>query len=293
MSKRFPPTHQLRTGNSTDRQQTPVASLSDVFSLHAATTSTPQFSLPQVRSVSELSHASVHFTQDGTLLSRALGELEVISSTSVPSKQVPISSARFRHPCQQPWMTSWLSSSPLLGCNLITTSLSHPDTSEGTAASEPEEGSFEHQRSAQFQVHAKTQTLSIAAPHLAGCFSELDMLRGDSCQSLLMTCYPLAVSAYVLSRSVASNVCCTKAKLVQIWYFSNMPQLLTAYGRHQYTCKHTDTAPDTILLATTLLAAILLVTTLVQCKQHVSMVLLIQSGLKGFRDVVLMQVQPM
>ena len=36
-----------------------------------------------------------------------------------------------------------------------------------------------------------------------------------------------------------------------------MPQLVTAYVRHQYTCEHTDTAPDGILLAITLLAAIL------------------------------------
>ena len=82
-------------------------------------------------------------------------------------------------------MTSWSSSSPLQGCNLSTSSWSDPETSEGIAVSELEAGSYEDQRSAQFQVHAKTQTHSIPAPHLAGCSLEpLDMLHGDSCQSL-------------------------------------------------------------------------------------------------------------
>ena len=165
-----------------------------MFSLHAAATSTPRVSLPQIKLVSVLSHATVHTTQDGTLLNQSLGEVDVTSVTALPctapNQQAPSSPARFRHRHRQPWMTLWLSSSPLQGCNLTTSSLSDPMKSEDAAAPELE-ASYDHQCSALFQVHAETQTHSIPAPHSAGCSLDLlDMLHGGSCQSLLTKCYP-------------------------------------------------------------------------------------------------------
>ena len=245
MSNGFPPNQQAGTGNSTDRQQTPVPRLSDVCSVHAAT------SIPQVRWASVLSHATVRVTQHGAPLSWPFeDEVDSTSSTPVPSKQVPISSAWFRHPYQQPWKTSWLSSSPFQGCSLTTSSSSHPHKAEGAEAPELEAASQGHQSSSQSQVHAETQTHSTPAPHLAGCSLELlGILHGDNCHSLLTLCYPLAVPACVFELVYSRS---RSAAQAQSWSRPHTSATCHNHSLHMVgaistLAKHTDTMPDIIL----------------------------------------------
>lgn len=171
---RILPANQLRsTGSSTGTQQTRVASVSAVTRLHAATSSTGHFSLPQVISGTSLSRAAVQSAQDSTLPSGPLGDLKLPTSVPVPNKPLTINSARHRRSYQQLCMAPLSPLPPFSSCNLTTSPLSDPRTSEGAAAPQLDMAAYAQQPSAQLQVHAETWSLSIPASNLAGFSPEL------------------------------------------------------------------------------------------------------------------------
>lgn len=163
----FPAIQPLSTGSSTSRQQTRVASVSALTHLHAASASNAHVSLPEVISVSVLSHAAVPSTQESTLPG-GLGELKLLTSAPVPNKQLTTNPARLRPSHQQQCMAPWLLSSPLPSWSLTTPPANDRRTSEGAAVPQLHMAASTQQRSAHLQVHAETRWLSIPVTILAG-----------------------------------------------------------------------------------------------------------------------------